>query len=80
MRLATLILSKVNVIDAAAVEGECDRIVPAGVVKQTAARYQHAVLHMPRSDHMVFRGFLPVTMSHIDDWLIRNQLLSNALN
>lgn len=89
MLLATLKVSKATVVDAAAVEGpvlviggERDRIVPAGVVKQTAAQYQHAdVVHMPRSDHMVFSGAsLPVTMSHIDDWLTRNQLLSAAPN
>jgi pimeloyl-ACP methyl ester carboxylesterase len=87
MLLAMLKLSKATVVDAAAVNtpvlvigGQCDRIVPAEVVRQTAAQYRHAdVVEMPGSDHMVFSGAsLPLTMSHIDDWLIRNELVSTA--
>jgi pimeloyl-ACP methyl ester carboxylesterase len=89
MFLAMLKLSKATVVDAAAVKtpvlvigGECDRIVPAEVLRQTAAQYQHAdIVQMPGSDHMVFSGAsLPITMGHIDDWLIKNQLISAATN
>jgi len=89
MLLAMLKLSKATVVDAAAVKtpvlvigGEYDRIVPPEVVRQTAAQYQHAdIVQMPRSDHMVFSGAsLPLTMSHIDDWLFRNQLRSTGPN
>jgi pimeloyl-ACP methyl ester carboxylesterase len=87
MLLAALKLSKVTVVDFAAVTspvlvvgGERDRIVPAGVVRQTAARYQHGTyIEIPRSDHMVFSGTaLPVTMGHIDDWIARNHVLAIA--
>jgi pimeloyl-ACP methyl ester carboxylesterase len=87
MLLAAVKLSKATVVDFAAVTspvlmvgGECDRIVPAGVVRQTAARYQHGTyLEIPQSDHMVFSGeALPVTMGHIDDWIARNHVLAIA--
>jgi pimeloyl-ACP methyl ester carboxylesterase len=87
MAVAVAKLSKATVVDFAAVTtpvlvmgGECDRIVPAGVVRQTAARYQHGTyLEIPRSDHMVFSGAaLPVTMGHIDDWIARNLVLAIA--
>lgn len=87
MFLAAVKLSKATVVDFAAVtspvlviSGECDRIVPAGVVRQTAARYRHgAHVEVSRSDHMVFSGAsLPVTMGHIDDWIARNPLLFAA--
>jgi pimeloyl-ACP methyl ester carboxylesterase len=77
-------LSKASVVDFAAVTapvlvigGEYDRIVPAGIVRQTAASYRHGTyLEIPKSDHMVFSGeALPVTMRHIDDWIARNQVL-----
>ena len=82
--LAVPRLSKATVVDFAAVTApvlvigaECDRIVPAGVVRRTAARYQHgACVEIPRSDHMVFSGAaLPITMSYIDDWMTRNHVL-----
>jgi len=59
---------------------ECDRIVPSGVVRQTAARYQHSTcVEIPGSDHMVFSGAaLPVTMGHIDDWIARNHVRAMA--
>ncbi|MGA9676566.1 MAG: alpha/beta hydrolase [Mycobacterium sp.] len=59
---------------------ECDRIVPSGVVRQTAARYRHGTsVEIPRSDHMVFSGAaLPVTMGHIDYWIARNHVLAIA--
>ena len=59
---------------------ECDRIVPSGVVRQTAARYQHGTyVEIRGSDHMVFSGAaLPVTMGHIDDWIARNHELTIA--
>lgn len=81
MALGVAKLSKATVVDFAAVTtpvlvigAECDRIVPSGVVRQTAARYQHgSSVEIPRSDHMVFSGAsLPVTMGHIDDWIARN--------
>lgn len=87
MLLATLKLSKITVVDYAAVTtpvlvigGECDRIVPAGVIRQTAARYQHGTsVEIAGSDHMVFAGTaLPVAMGHIDDWIAKNRLLSAA--
>lgn len=83
--LGPLKLSKVTVVDFAAVIGpvlvigaECDRIVSAGIVRRTAARYQHGTsVEIPRSDHMVFSGAaLPVTMSYIDDWMARNHVLA----
>ena len=85
--LAALKLSKVTVVDYAAVTtpvlvigGECDRILPAGAVRKTAARYQHGTsVEIPLSDHMVFSGAaLPVTMGHIDDWIARNHVLAIA--
>jgi pimeloyl-ACP methyl ester carboxylesterase len=82
--LAVPKLSKANVVDFAAVTApvlvmgaEYDRIVSAGIVRRTAARYQHGTcVEIPRSDHMVFSGAaLPVTMSYIDDWMARNHVL-----
>jgi len=60
--------------------GECDRVVPAGVVRQTAAKYRYGTyVEIPRSDHLVFCGeALPVTMGHIDDWIVRNHVLAIA--
>jgi pimeloyl-ACP methyl ester carboxylesterase len=87
MLLGSLKLSKATVVDFAAVNtpvlvlgGECDRIVSATVVRQTAARYQRGTyVEIPRSDHMVFSGeALPVTMGHIDDWIARNHVLAIA--
>ena len=83
--LAVPKLSKVTVVDFAAVTtpvlamgAECDRIVASGIVRQTAARYQHGTyVEIPRCDHMVFSGAaLPVTMSYIDDWMARNHVLA----
>jgi pimeloyl-ACP methyl ester carboxylesterase len=83
--LAAPRLSKASVVDFAAVTGpvlvigaEYDRVVPATVVRRTAARYQHGtVVEIPGSDHMVFSGAaLPVTMRHIDDWMARNHVLA----
>jgi pimeloyl-ACP methyl ester carboxylesterase len=71
-------LSKATVVDFAAVTtpvlvigAEYDRIVSAGVVRRTAARYQRGTsVEIPGSDHMVFSGAaLPVTMSYIDEWM-----------
>ena len=87
MLLAAVKLSKATVVDFAAVTtpvlaigGECDRIVPAGVVRQTAARYQHGTsVEIPRSDHMVFSGAaLPVTMGYIDNWTASNPVVFAA--
>jgi pimeloyl-ACP methyl ester carboxylesterase len=87
MLLAALKLSKATVVDYAAITtpvlvigGECDRIVPAGAVRKTAARYQHGTsIEIPESDHMVFSGAaLPVTMGHIDNWIASNHVLSAA--
>lgn len=80
-------LSKATVVDFAAVTtpvlvmgAEYDRTVPAGVARQTAARYRHGTyVEIPRSDHMVFSGgALPVTMGHIDEWIARNHVLATA--
>jgi pimeloyl-ACP methyl ester carboxylesterase len=62
-----------------AIGAEHDRMVSAGVVRQTAARYRHGTyVEIPGSDHMVFSGAaLPVTMSYIDDWMARNQVLAD---
>jgi pimeloyl-ACP methyl ester carboxylesterase len=83
--LGALKLSKASVVDFAAVTtpvlvvgAERDRIVPTGVARQTAARYQHGTyVEIPRSDHMVFSGAaLPITMSYIDDWMAKNRVLA----
>jgi pimeloyl-ACP methyl ester carboxylesterase len=87
MAVAVAKLSKATVVDFAAVAtpvlvmgAECDRIVPAGVVRQTAAKYQHGCsVEILRSDHMAFSGAsLPVTMGHIDDWIARNPAVFTA--
>ena len=79
-------LSNATAVDFAAITtpvlvmgAEHDRMVSAGVVRQTAARYQHGTaVEIPHSDHMVFSGAaLPVTMSYIDDWMARNQVLAD---
>ena len=83
--LAVPKLSKAAVVDFAAVTApmlvigaECDRIVSAGIVRRTAARYQRGTyVEIPISDHMVFSGAaLPVTMSYIDAWMARNYVLA----
>ena len=63
-----------------AVGGERDRVVPAQIPRNTAARYQRGTyVEIPRSDHLVFSGeALPVTMGHIDDWIARNQVFATA--
>jgi pimeloyl-ACP methyl ester carboxylesterase len=87
MFLAVPRLSKTTVVDFAsvttpvlAIRAERDRLVPAGIVRQTAARYQHGTyVEIPQSDHVVFSGTAqPVTMGHIDDWIARNQVLATA--
>jgi pimeloyl-ACP methyl ester carboxylesterase len=84
--LAVPKLSKATVVDFAAVTApvlvigaEYDRIVPASIVRRTAAKYQHGTwVEIPRSDHMVFSGAaLPVTMSYIDDWMARNHVFAD---
>jgi pimeloyl-ACP methyl ester carboxylesterase len=83
--LAVPKLSKANFVDFAAITApvlvmgaECDRIVPAVIVRRTAARYQHGTsVEIPRSDHRVFSGAaLPITMSYIEDWMARNHVLA----
>ncbi len=87
MLLAAVKLSEATVVNFAAVTspvlvigGECDRIVPAGVVRRTAARYQYGTyVEVPHCDHMVFSGAaLPLTLSHIDNWIAKNHVLSIA--
>lgn len=89
MLLATLRLSKKTRVHASAVTapvlvigGEKDLIVPAEVLRKTAAQYRLAeVVEIPGSDHMVFSGAsLPATMSHIDAWLTKHKLHANAPN
>jgi pimeloyl-ACP methyl ester carboxylesterase len=62
------------------IAGECDRILLPRMARQTAAHYQQAAyVEIPRSDHMVFSGeALPVTMSHIDNWIARNYALTTS--
>ena len=76
-------LSKAAVVEFAAVTApvlvigaERDRIVSAGIVRRTAARYRNAsCVEIPRCDHMVFSGAaLPITMGYIDDWMARNHV------
>ncbi len=78
-------LSSATVVDFAAVTtpvlaigADRDRMVPATVARQTAARYRRgSYVEIPGSDHMVFTGAaLPVTLSHIDDWIARNHVFS----
>jgi pimeloyl-ACP methyl ester carboxylesterase len=82
--LAVPKLSKAAVVDFTAVTApvlvigaESDRIVSAGIVRRTAARYRHGTcVEIPRADHMVFSGAaLPVTMRYIDDWMASNHVL-----
>jgi pimeloyl-ACP methyl ester carboxylesterase len=89
MLLAAVRLSEATVVDYAAVRtpvlvigGEYDRIVPAKVVRQTAARYQRAThVEVSQSDHMVFSGAsLPLTMELIDAWLVGTQLSPTTPN
>ncbi len=62
----TAITGPVLVIGAGA-----DRIVPARLGRQTAARYRNGTyVEIPGCDHLVFSGeVLPTTMAHIDDWM-----------
>ncbi|OBF03027.1 lysophospholipase [Mycobacterium sp. ACS4054] len=85
MAMAVTKRSKATVVDFATVTGpvmvigaECDRIVPPGVVRRTAARYQRgSSVEIPASDHMMFSGAaLPVTMGVIDDWIARNEVFA----
>lgn len=87
MALAVAKLAKTTVVDFAAVRtpvlaigGECDRIVPAGVVRRTAARYENGTsVEIPRADHMVFLGeSQPVTMGHIDAWIATSPVVFAA--
>jgi pimeloyl-ACP methyl ester carboxylesterase len=58
------------------IRGECDRVVPPQIAPKTAARYQRGTyVEIPRADHLAFSGqVLPVTMSHIDDWIAKNHV------
>lgn len=85
--LAVLRLSKTTVVDYSAITtpvlalwGQRDHIVPAEAVRQTAARYLHGTsVEVAESDHMVFSGAaLPATMGRIDDWMLRNRLVSES--
>jgi len=62
------------------IAGGCDRIVPGRLARRTAAQYQNATsVEIPGSDHLVFHGnALPVTMAHIDDWIVRNHVLATT--
>ena len=63
-----------------AIGGECDRLITHSVARKTAARYGRGTyVEIPHSDHFVFFGdALPVTMSHIDDWIARNHVFVTA--
>jgi pimeloyl-ACP methyl ester carboxylesterase len=62
------------------IRGECDRLIPPQVAPWTASRYQRgSCVEIPGSDHLVFFGeALPIAMKHIDEWITRNQVLSNT--
>jgi pimeloyl-ACP methyl ester carboxylesterase len=62
------------------INGELDRIVPARLARRTAAGYEKGShVEIPGSDHLVFHGdALPVTMDHIDDWIVRDHVRSTA--
>lgn len=79
--------AKAAKVDYAAITGPvlvigagCDRIVPARLGRQTAARYQNGTyVEIPGSDHLVFAGeALPATMAHIDDWMASNHVLGTS--
>ncbi|OBJ01568.1 lysophospholipase [Mycobacterium alsense] len=83
MLLGSLRLSRDTAVDFASVTtpvlvigAERDRIVPPGVIRRTAAKYQRGThVEIPGSDHMVFSGAaLPLAMRHIDDWIATNRL------
>jgi pimeloyl-ACP methyl ester carboxylesterase len=63
-----------------AIGGEYDQLVPAGVVRKTASRYQRGTyVEIPGSDHLVFSGdALPLTMDCIDDWADSNRIHADA--
>jgi hypothetical protein len=87
MLLATLNLSKVTVVDYAAVTTPVlviVRRVRPHRASTSRAQSRSAVsastcVEIVRSDHMVFSGdALSVTMSHIDDWAATNRILANG--
>ena len=61
-----------------AIGAESDKTVNPRVPRTTATKYrQGTYVEIPRSDHLVFVGeSLPQTMSRIDDWMARNNVLS----
>ena len=63
-----------------AIAGGSDRLVNPRISRTTASKYRHGTyIEMPDTDHLIFTGdALPVTMSHIDDWISRNNVLSAA--
>jgi len=63
-----------------AIGGECDRIIAPQVARKTAARYGRGTfVEIPHFDHFVFSGHgLPVTMSHIDDWIAKHHVFATA--
>jgi pimeloyl-ACP methyl ester carboxylesterase len=63
-----------------AIGAESDKTVDPRVPRTTATKYrQGTYVEIPRSDHLVFVGeSLPLTMSRIDDWMARNNVLSAA--
>ena len=80
-------LSKSTVVDHSAITtpvlaiwGERSHRAGRGAVRQAATRYRHGTsVEIAGSDHMVFSGAaLPVTMGHIDDWMLRNRLFSGV--
>jgi len=63
-----------------AIGAESDKTVDPRVPRTTATKYrQGTYVEIPRSDHLVFVGeSLPPTISRIDDWMARNNVLSAA--
>jgi pimeloyl-ACP methyl ester carboxylesterase len=62
------------------IAGGSDRLVSPRISRTTASRYrQGTYVEMPATDHLVFTGDArSVIMSHIDDWMSRNNVLSAA--
>ena len=55
--------------------GGRDRVVHPRIARLTAARYHNGTyVHLPDSDHMMFRGReLPITLRHLDRWLAQRR-------
>jgi pimeloyl-ACP methyl ester carboxylesterase len=63
-----------------AIAGGSDKLVNPRISRTTASKYRNGTyVEMPGIDHIVFTGgSLAITMSHIDEWMKRNNLLTVA--